>query len=72
MTPAVDFTGRTIQPGDTVVYPVRRGSKMWLNKLSVTQVSDDHIAGYNAIGHLLTIKNLQNVLIVPKPETVRP
>ena len=28
MTPAVDFTGRTIEAGHVVVYPVRRGSDM--------------------------------------------
>ena len=27
MTPAVDFTGRTIEAGHVVVYPVRRGSE---------------------------------------------
>ena len=70
MTPAVDFTGRTIEAGHVVVYPVRRGSSMWLNKLNVTQVRDDNIAGYNTAGRLLTIRNLQNVVIVPKAETV--
>ncbi|MGD0038851.1 MAG: hypothetical protein ABSE84_00320 [Isosphaeraceae bacterium] len=70
MTPAVDFTGRTIEAGHVVVYPVRRGSSMWLNKLNVTQVRDDSIAGYNTAGRLLTIRNLQNVVIVPKAETV--
>jgi hypothetical protein len=70
MTPAVDFMGRTIEAGHVVVYPVRRGSSMWLNKLNVTQVRDDSIAGYNTAGRLLTIRNLQNVVIVPKAETV--
>jgi len=69
MTPAVDFTGRTIEAGHVVVYPVRRGSSMWLNKLNVTQVRDDSIAGYNTAGRLLTVRNLQNVVIVPKAET---
>ena len=69
MTPAVDFMGRTIEAGHVVVYPVRRGSSMWLNKLNVTQVRDDSIAGYNTAGRLLTIRNLQNVVIVPKAET---
>ena len=64
MTPAVDFTGRTIEAGHVVVYPVRRGSSMWLNKLNVTQVRDDSIAGYNTAGRLLTIRNLQNVVII--------
>jgi hypothetical protein len=64
MTPAVDFMGRTIEAGHVVVYPVRRGSNMWLNKLSVSRVEDDHIAGYNSTGRLVTIKNLENVVIV--------
>jgi hypothetical protein len=64
MTPAVDFLGRTIEAGHVVVYPVRRGSDMWLNKLSVTQVSDDRITGYSPTGKLLTIQKLQNVVIV--------
>jgi hypothetical protein len=42
---------------------------MWLNKLSVSQVSDDSIVGYSPIGKRLTIKNLKNVVIVPGPET---
>jgi hypothetical protein len=64
MIPATDFMGRTIVAGQVVVYPVRRGSKMWLNKLTVTQVFDDSITGYNALGHTLHIKNVQNVVIV--------
>jgi hypothetical protein len=64
MTPAVDFMGRTIVAGQTVVYPTRRKSQMWLNRLSVTQVWDDHIVGYSDKGRLLTIKNLENVVIV--------
>jgi hypothetical protein len=64
MTPAVDFMGRTIEAGHVVVYPVRRGSDMWLNKLSVIQVTDDRITGYSPTGKLLTIQKLQNVVIV--------
>ena len=66
MTPAVDFTGRTIEPGDTVVYPAHCGNIMCLKKLNVTQVLDDSIAGYNATGRLLTLRNLKNVVIIPK------
>jgi hypothetical protein len=70
MTPARDFTGRIIEAGHVVVYPVRRGSKMWLNKLNVTQVNDDSIVGFNSLGSRLTIRNVQNTVIVPKPETL--
>ena len=59
-----DFLGREIRAGNLIVYAVRRGSSMWFNKLSVTQVRDDSIAGYNSTGKLLTIKNLQNVVII--------
>jgi hypothetical protein len=69
MTPAVDFMGRTIVAGQTVIYPTRRGSKMWLNRLTVSQVWDDHILGYSPAGKLLTIKNLENVVIVSSGAT---
>ena len=71
MTVPVDFTGRTIEAGHIVVYPVRRKSDLRLHKLSVTEVWDDHIVGYSPAGQLLSIKNLQNVVIVPKPPAPR-
>jgi hypothetical protein len=64
MTTIVDFTGRTIETGHVVAYPVRRGSQMWLNKLTVTEVRNNSIAGFNNIGRPVTIKNLQNVVII--------
>jgi len=68
MTPPVDFTGRTIEAGHVVVYPVRRTSDLRLHKLTVTKVWSDHIEGYSShTGNLLSIKNLQNVVIVDKP-----
>jgi len=66
MNPAVDFLGRTIKAGDTVVYPVRRKSEMWLTKLKVTQVLDDSIIGFNHLGKRITVHNLKNVVVVPK------
>ncbi len=59
-----DFIGRAIVAGNTVVYPVRRGSSMWLNKLAVTQVDDDHITGFNKDGRRITVKNLNNSDVV--------
>jgi len=66
MTPATDFVGRTIKAGDTVVYPVRRKSEMWLTNLQVTQVLDDSIIGFNHLGKRITVHNLKNVVVVPK------
>jgi hypothetical protein len=59
-----DFLGRAIAAGDTVCYPVRRRSSMWLNKLNVTQVDDAHITGFNAEGRRITVRNLKNCVVV--------
>jgi len=64
MNAATDFLGRAIQAGDTVVYPVRRGSAMWLNKLLVTQVTGDSLSGQNSNGRWVTLKNLTNVVVI--------
>ena len=59
-----DFAGRTIVAGATVAYPVRRGSSMWLNKLTVTLAADDYITGYNNEGRRVTVKNLKNCVVI--------
>ena len=64
MNPTVDFTGREIVAGNVIVYPVRRGSKMWLNRMTVQHVEDDKVAGYNNLGHRITITNLKNIVVV--------
>ena len=64
MNPAIDFLGREIKAGDTVVYPVRRGSSMWLNKLTLAHADADGACGYNNAGHRVFIKNLKNVVVV--------
>lgn len=33
-----DFLGRNIEVGDTIVYPVRLGSSMWMNKAKVVEI----------------------------------
>jgi len=64
----LDFVGNPITPGCTVVYPVRRGSAMWLARINVTQVRDDGISGYNQTGRIIHVKNMQNVVVVKLPE----
>jgi hypothetical protein len=75
MTVARDFIGREIKAGDTIVYPVRRGSSMWLNRLEVQQVSQGpkgpQVAGTNSKGRRITISNIDNAVVVqplPAPE----
>lgn len=37
---ATDFLGKTINVGDTIVYPGRRGSSLWLNWGVVREIVD--------------------------------
>lgn len=60
----LDYMGREIKAGDTVVYPVRRGSAMWLNRMKVTLAERDFIKGLSPTGIWVTVKNLKNVVIV--------
>jgi hypothetical protein len=65
---AKDFVGREIKAGCEVAYPVRRGSRMWLNKLKVQQVLDDGVkitvSGFNNEGRRVSIFNLDNVIVL--------
>ena len=64
MTGATDFLGREIKPDDTIVYPVRRGSSMWMNKLRVTQVLPTVVKGLNSEGRWIVVRNLKNAVVV--------
>jgi hypothetical protein len=63
-----DYLGNVIKAGDTVVYPVRRGSSMWLNKLNVLAVQDTPrgtcLSGTNDTGRRISIYNLSNCVVV--------
>lgn len=63
MKPTVDFLGREIKPGDTVIYPVRHGSSMWLQKMTVTQVYPNRLVGINAENRRIYIKNLNTTVV---------
>jgi len=65
----VDYAGHELKAGQIVVYPVRRGSSMWLSEIKVTQVVDGsapYIKGFNREGRPVTVKNLKNVVIIDK------
>jgi hypothetical protein len=59
-----DFLGREIKAGDTIAYPVRRGSAMWMNKLLITQALPTAVRGWNSEGRLITVRNLSNAIVV--------
>jgi len=68
MNEAKDFLGRQIKAGDMICYPVRRGSKMWLKKLTVEAVRDmpqgPCVSGTNDAGRRVSIYNLGNCVVV--------
>lgn len=62
----LDFLGQEIKAGSTILYPVRRGSEMWLNKLNVTHVDTEGLKGLNHLGRRIVITNLKNVVVIDK------
>jgi hypothetical protein len=66
-SPVLDYIGRPITASATVVYPVRRGSSMWMQKINVTQViggKTPTVIGFNSQGRKITLHNVANVVVV--------
>lgn len=67
---ANDFLGHPIEVGHTIVYPIRRGSKMWMQKASVTGVVQHDrtqpplLVCLNPAGRKVTIQNLDNCIVI--------
>lgn len=61
-----DIMGREIEAGHVIVYPVRKGSQMWLKRLEVSRVDEVNrtLHGQNSMGVPITIKNLNTVAVV--------
>ena len=68
MIEAKDFLGNAIKGGDTICYPVRRGSRMWLKKMVVAEMSETNkgicLSGTSAKGRRINITNLENCIVV--------
>ena len=58
-----DFLGRTIKAGDLLIYPVRRGSRMWLNKITVTKAEESTIIGNSPEERQVKLTNLFNTIV---------
>jgi len=67
-TTARDFLGNLITVTDVIVYPVRRGSAMWMKKLVVDAVRDTtngvRVSGRNQAGNPVSIQNIENCVVV--------
>jgi hypothetical protein len=67
-----DFVGTEITPGCTCVYPLRRGSKMWLTTIKVDGIQKikdgdqivDTLTGFNSNGRWTKTKNIKNCIVI--------
>jgi len=69
MSQVLDFVGRVIKAGCSIVYPVRRGSDMRLHRMQVQQVvpgdgdRPPQITGFNSDGRRVNVQNVNNVVV---------
>jgi len=64
MRSLTDFLGREIKAGDTLIYPVRRGSSMVLKKITVTSPGPTYVMGVNDAGRLITLRKPERSIFV--------
>jgi hypothetical protein len=68
MTPVCDFVGKPITVGCRCVYPLRRGSKMWLTTIRVDSIEQIDgtvvLTGYDSAGRRTRTRNIQNCIVV--------
>jgi hypothetical protein len=63
-----DVRGRKIKEGDTVFYPVRRKSSMWLKSITVTRIVETRdgvmVVGTNESNRRITLRRPERCIIV--------
>lgn len=64
----LDYLCRTIELGDTLVYPVRRASRMYLQRLTVTDIDDaaNTVSGPNPLGTRVTVRRPDRAVVAGK------
>ena len=71
----LDFMGRVIKEGDVCVYPTRRGSNLWLNKIKVSSFNwgDDGVPVVNGVkpdGYSVTITQISRLVIIGRDDHI--
>lgn len=64
-----DAFGTAIQEGDLLVFAVRQGSSMWLNKLRVLSVTATSVTGYDPADtnqRKKTLRQNRTIVIIPE------
>ncbi|MHB9044474.1 MAG: hypothetical protein ACYC35_00915 [Pirellulales bacterium] len=65
-----DCVGREIKAGCAILYPVRRGSRMWMSRMKVQQIvpadekKQPYVSGFNNDGRRVNVHNLDMVVVV--------
>jgi hypothetical protein len=64
----LDYLCREIELGDTLVYPVRRASRMYLQRLTVANIDDaaNTVSGPNPLGTRVTIRRPDRSVVAGK------
>ena len=64
----LDYLCNKIELGDTLVYPVRRSSRMYLQRLTVTDIDDaaGTISGLNPLGTRVTVRRADRTVVAGK------
>jgi len=61
-----DFLGQQIEVGDSIVYPNRQGSHLWMNFATVTDVRDTSIRVRRDDGVCKPLTRVKRVTVVSK------
>jgi hypothetical protein len=64
----LDYMCREIKVGDTIVYPIRRSSLLYMQRMDVRTINEDHVkvSGNNPNGRLVTIEHPERCVIVTR------
>lgn len=70
-----DMFDREIKVGDICVYPVRRGSKMWMNRLVIQKIAHDprgkpKLSGQKGDGYPVNITSLNRVALIGRGNVI--
>lgn len=64
-----DFLGQPIKAGQTVVYPGRQGSRMWMNQAIVMELLDNGVRVQRSDGGVRVLKCLDRVVVIKHIDT---
>jgi hypothetical protein len=72
---AKDMFDREIRLGDICVYPVRRGSSMWMNRVTVLKIThspagEPKLQGQKQDGYPVRVTSLDRVAIIGRDNVV--